>query len=690
MTTANKVERRVFVIMPFVQGGTRNHAQLNSFFENNIKRPIESADLQCQYRVYRSGQSFDITAEIIRELTRADIVIADLSGEQPNPNVMYELGVRLANSERPVMLIREQLSGNRRIFDIYGFYTHPYDPYDYRALEEHLVEKIRRLETGEETYDNPVLRIIREQLALLNPYLTDVPPERQRELVLRGIRAVATNMERAYGPYGTGLAVDALGLGLALAKRGNAIAQGMQSANPFEERGIRLMGEAAERLRADVGDGSKLAVLLAHALVESGTAAAANGILPRDLLRGMGTGVAAVTKALESQTFNCEAYLTAVARTAAKDPTFDLDLTSLLSAAGPDDLILIEEAAVGPTEVHRSENMVIDRGAIREEFLAGCHAGRCTLEDCYILMYPHKVTGMKELLPLLETVAQENRPLLLIAEDVIDEALATVILNNSRGCLRCIPIRPPGHGERQIEMMDDIAAWVGGTVVTPYRGGTLESVLLSQLGRARSVIVSRDQTEIIGGYGSPDVIAARAEAIRAAIAATSRDHDREELRERLARMVGTILTIKVGGATPQGIRERRDQIETALSAVISARSRGCSLGGGIAFIRASEALRSLTPASDAHRAGMEALRAALEVPLRVLAASAGQTADRVLADLVTAGEPTTGFNVESRLLEDLLAAGILDPTHALVHALEVAYATARAFLETGSWSAPRP
>jgi hypothetical protein len=400
MSRHESAGKTVFVIMPFVNTETRNAAQLTAFFENNIKRPIEAAELMFRYEVYRSGETFDITTQIIRDLCKANIVIADLSGNYPNPNVMYELGVRLAISDQPVILIREGQAANQRIFDIYGFYTHSYDPFNYYSLEEHLVEKLRRWEAREEPYTNPHLEIIRTEIARINPDLTNVAPSRQRELALRGVRAVSNNIERAFGPYGAGLAVQSNNAGILLEMRGIGIARGMKSANPFEEAGIRLMAGAAINMLDEFGDGTKLPIIMSHTLIDDSVAAMQRGLAARDLLDGIRKGMGVAKSQIENLGMEGRKYARAVAITAAKNQ-IDADVVDALLQAGTNSFVSIEQKQGNGTTVEKVDHMVVDEGAIHPDFVVDCPQQRCTFDDCAILIYAGKIRTLQELLPIL-------------------------------------------------------------------------------------------------------------------------------------------------------------------------------------------------------------------------------------------------------------------------------------------------
>ncbi|HEX7120173.1 MAG TPA: TCP-1/cpn60 chaperonin family protein [Longimicrobiales bacterium] len=684
MSNSEKPERSVFVIMPFVEAGGRNETQLTAFFKHQIQRPIESASLDYSYRVHRSGEAFDINTEIIRELVRADVVIADLSGEMPNPNVMYELGIRLAISDQPVILIRQDLPSNRRIFDIAGFYTFDYDPLNPGPLEEHLVSKLRRFETGEEVYSNRVRRIILDELTLLNPDVSQVPPDRQRDLVLRGIRSVASMVTRAYGPHGVGLSVVAGGTER-LERRGAWIASAVSSRNPFEQRGINLMAVAGRQMSDDMTDGSKLPIILAHALIEEGVRLIGEGVGVRHFVRGMQRGAAIAADELRAISSPAEGRLMTVAHTAAKTTDLPADVVEALRLAGADGLVAIEEGSPGSDTVRLVEGMTVTHREVPEDFFSNCPGHRCTLEDCLILIYPERISVMKELLPALKVAADAERPLVLIADRIEGEALQTLVVNHLRGTVRCIPLSIPGMRDQKLPIMDDLAAYTGATIVTPQRGFRLESIVQSDLGRAGHVVVTSTHTEFDGGGGDPRGIARRADIIRAALAGAG-DYEREKLQLRLARLVARVVTIIVGGSTEHEIRERRYELESALASVsIARRTDAVVTGAGAALAHVASKLReNMEQGGGEKAAGMLAVSTALEAPLRTIARASGMDPD----EAIKAAQRDSGcvFNADTGTIEDPADLRILDSTALLIRAVEIAAATAAQFLEAGSWT----
>jgi chaperonin GroEL len=681
--TVERAVHHVFVIMPFVEGGTRSEIQLTAFFENNIKRSIEGADLRDKYQVHRSGQSFDINAEIIRDLCRADIVIADLSGSDPNPNVMYELGVRLAISERPVILIREQQTDNRRIFDIYGFYTHPYDPYDYRQLERHLIDKLRRWEAGDEPYQNPVRNIIKAEMAGLTPDLTDIPADQQRDFALRGIEAVSRSIEQAYGLYGIGLAEESRGGEVTLQKRGVDIARSIHSANPFEEGGIRLVSGASAAVARRFGDGSKLPVVLANTLIAGCLEATKDGVARRDLLEGLETAMQVTVKELGNLALTAPEHVRGAVDTASKG-ALDVDILDALSAAGPNGIVSIEETDQGATRVETVDHMTFGRGAIHPQFFALCPDQRCVFDNCALILYTRKISSMHDLLPTLEEVARTAQPLLLVAEDIEGEALATLLVNVDRKKLRCVGVKAPGSGQGRIDRLHDLAILTGATVVDPDLGFRLENVRTEHFGHADRVIIGAQTTEVIGGRGTADSVEERVGALRRAMKDAS-PHDAALLSERIARLAGAVITIHLGARTAQELRDKKYRAVSALNTATAAAAGGCIPGAGRALDFVARALDSVRVDNPSQNKALEIMSVALRRPQLALLEAAETAPEPIIEQLRAAADPHLGFNARNGKIENLVISGILDAIDIVVPALEEAHSTARAFLETATW-----
>ncbi len=683
MSAPGKSSRRVFVIMPFDRGGTRNEGQLTTFFQNNIKRPIERAELKHRYEVNRSGQTFDITAEIIRDLCQADIVIADLSGAEPNPNVMYELGVRLAIAETPVILIREKKPENKRIFDIHGFYTHDYDPYDYGALEKHLIEKLARLEAGEESYTNPVFRLIREELARVNPGLTSVTPEQQREFALRGVRAVAGELERAFGPYGVGLAVVTPDRGVLLHRHGASIALAMESANPFEEAGIRAMATCAHTQMAELGDGTKLSVIIGRALIDAGVEAIKAGLAFRDLEPHLASAMSVATsrlRAFGSATTGARAR--DVVETAGKG-VLDFDLITAIERAGPNGIVSIDEGGLGePSVVEEVDHPVFDRGAIHSNLLAESPGRRLILDDCSVLVCLAKLSSVKDMSSILQLAVKVNRPMLLVASDVEGDALSTLLVNVERRVVRCAAIKVPGGRQQATGVLKDLAVLTGATIIDPTLGYRLDDVHEDYLGGADRVVVTVHQTDLFGGHGDAKAVRARVEALKSA-ASRAVEHDRWVLVERIARLAGAIVTVRVGGSTADEVREKLYRARSAQSAFVAAVATGWVPGGGATLLLASAALEDLGASDETRRVATGIVRKALEAPLLTLVPSGVTPAD--IASQVKARGFGFGYNVKKGTVEDLAVAGIIDPVGVILRAAEIAHTSARAFFQTGAW-----
>lgn len=681
---ARKLTRSVFVIMPFgrVEGGLRDQGQLTAFFRNHLKRPIEAAvDLEHRYSVTRSGEAFSITRDIIRAMCTADVVIADLSGTFPNPNVMYELGVRLAVSEKPVILIKEDLPETPNPFDVFAYYTKSYDPLDYAPLEEHLLGKLARLETGEEVFDNEVLRLIADEVALVTPDPTSIPPDRQRELVLEGVRLLGNIVETAYGPHGLGLHGRFDAGAAELVMRGNALGRHTASDNPFEQEGIQLLASSGEDMAAELNDGSKLAMIMARAMIDT-----AAGIHP--LVEAPSEVAAAIRHAsdriqdllLQQAKTDMEGHWSDLAATAAKALRLPVDMDEVLAAASPNGVVTVEEWEGEQTVIDIEDGYRFDRGALHEDFLIDANGTRSVLRGAAVLLCAEPIHSMIEILPILEKVAQSGRPVLLVAPKVEGEALATLRVNVERRSLHCVPVVAPGHGDGRTEMLHDLAVLTGGTVITAGRGLRLESTVLSDLGSAELITIARDWTRITDGGGEPSAIEEQIGRLKDRLNEEPAEYARQKLLERIAFLAGQHITIKVGGESSKTRSTERRMISEGLAACNAAAARGWISGSAshLAQLAASVPLDLAAPGADHAR---EIIAAGLEAPLRVLARNAGDDEAEVVEKVRKNGT----YNARERACEDADTTRITDSVAVPIRAAAIAGEVVGRFLLAGSW-----
>lgn len=680
-------ERLVFVIMPFVKSPTRNKEQLTSFFLHQIKAPIEAAVLQHRYRVIRSDESFDITEKIIRDLYHADIVIADLSGEFPNPNVMYELGVRLALSTKPVILIREVNPDNKSIFDVSTYYVHSYDPFNYRPLEEHLVAKLGRFEAGEEVYESPVRRVLRAELAATLSQTTIVSPEpaAQRRLVLRGVRTVESAVARALGPAGMGVSSISKFGPPEVALSGPRIAAALRANDAYEQAGLELMRRIADAIERYPEDGSKTALLLASRLMHSGADALEEGFLALDLIRGMEIGLAATITHLQSQLqTGDDATIAAVAKSAARNEEageIALEISQQMSVW---DVLHVEDGDAGGSTVSIIDGMHFDRGYDPDDLDLSPTPGNLVLNDVLILLTTDKLAQVEDVLPALTIAKEAGHPLIIIAEQVEGAALHTLLLNSRQGAVECVPVKPPGFGPQRAEYLDDIAIYTGATLITPLRGHTITKLRPEHLGTVATAIITRSDTRFIGGSGNGEAVRRRAEGLRVRAAGGLSDYDTSRLLDRAARLAGKTITVRAGGRTPHEIRETRYSLASALKSALAARRSGAIAGGGAALMSARTVFGGIRGRNSGEDVGIRLMQRALEEPLRRTAETLRLDSVKILASIPD--EPNFGLNATTSNIEDLVAAGVLDSYEVIEAALRTAVAHAKEFLQTGTWS----
>src|SRR5437773_979379 len=508
--------------------------------------------------------------------------------------------------------------------------------------------------------------------------------EDARASLLKGINIMAEAVKATLGPKGRNVVIDKKFGSPTITKDGVTVAKEIELKDPYEDMGAQMLKEVASKTSDIAGDGTTTATVLAQAIFREGLRNVTAGANPMGLKRGIEAAVGAVTEELKklSKSTKDKKEIAQVATIASNnDKTIGNLIAEAMEKVGKDGVITVEESKSADTVLDVVEGMQFDRGYLSPYFVTDAERMECVLEDALILINEKKISVMKDMLPLLEQVARAGKPLLIIAEDVEGEALATLVVNKLRGTLHTCAVKAPGFGDRRKEMLEDIATLTGGKAITEDLGIKLENLKLEDLGRAKKVVVDKDNTTIIEGAGNTKEIEGRIKQIRAQIEETSSDYDREKLQERLAKLAGGVAVIKVGAATETEMKEKKARVEDALNATRAAVEEGIVPGGGVALLRASEALDSLKLSGD-EGTGVMIVRRALEEPIRMIVENAGLEAS-VIVEKVRGMVPVTrGFDAETNEYVDMMQAGIIDPTKVERVALQNAASIASLLLTT--------
>jgi chaperonin GroEL len=506
-----------------------------------------------------------------------------------------------------------------------------------------------------------------------------------RDALKRGVDALADAVKVTLGPKGRNVVIDKKFGAPTVTKDGVTVAREIELKDPVENMGAQLVKEVASKTADQAGDGTTTATVLAQAIVKSGLKNVAAGANPMDLKRGIDKAVAASVKSLRSLSMEVGDDFGKIEQIASISANNDAVIGKLIADAmrrvTKEGVITVEEAKSTETYVDVVEGMQFDRGYVSPYFVTNADKMEAELENPYILIYDKKVSAMKELLPVLEKVVQTGRPLLIIAEDIDGEALATLVVNKIRGSLKIAAVKAPGFGDRRKAMLEDIAVLTGGTVISEERGYKLENADLTYLGRAEKVSIDKDNTTIVNGAGNSDDIKARVNQIKAQIETTTSDYDREKLQERLAKLAGGVAVLYVGAATEVEMKEKKDRIDDALHATRAAVEEGVVPGGGVAFIRAIKAMDRVSVENEDERTGVNIVKRALEEPLRQIAENGGVDGS-IIVQKVKEGAGNYGYNARLNKFQNLLVAGIIDPTKVSRVALENAASIAGMLLTT--------
>ena len=506
-----------------------------------------------------------------------------------------------------------------------------------------------------------------------------------REELKKGVDALADAVKVTLGPKGRNVIIEKKFGAPHITKDGVSVAREVSLEDPFQNMGAQLVKEVASKTGDDAGDGTTTATVLAQAIINVGLKNVAAGANPMDIKRGIDKAVATVVEGIKAQAepvgddFD---KIESVARVSANnDEAIGRLIAEAMKTVKKEGVITVDEAKGTETTVDIVEGMQFDRGYISPYFMTNPEKMECVMENPFILLFDKKISNLKDMLPILEATAQSGRGLLIIAEDVDQEALATLVVNRLRGSLKVCAVKAPGFGDRRKEMLEDIAILTGGVVISEEKGMKLESATIDVLGRAEKVTVNKETTTIVNGAGDKDKIAARVAQIKAQIEQTKSDYDREKLQERLAKLAGGVAVLHIGAPSEVEMKEKKDRVDDALSATRAAIAEGIVPGGGVAYIRCVAALEGLKGENDDETTGIDIVRRAIEEPLRQIANNAG-VEGAVVVQKVREGNGDFGYNARTDTYENLLASGVIDPAKVTRVALENAASIAGMFLTT--------
>ena len=514
-----------------------------------------------------------------------------------------------------------------------------------------------------------------------------------RDRMLRGIDTLAHAVRVTLGPKGRNVVLDKSYGAPRITKDGVTVAKEIELEDKFENMGAQMVREVASKTSDIAGDGTTTATVLAHAIVREGAKAVAAGMNPMDLKRGVDLAVEAVVQDLKknSKKVTSNEEIAQVGTISANgDAEIGRFLADAMKKVGNEGVITIEEAQSLETELEVVEGMQFDRGYVSPYFVTNADKMRVEMDDPYFLIYEKKLSGLQEMLPLLEAVVQTSKPLVIIAEEIEGEALATLVVNKLRGGLKVAAVKAPGFGDRRKAMLQDIAILTGGQAISEDLGIKLENVTLAMLGRAKKVTIEKESTTIVNGAGKKADIEARIHQIKVQIEESSSDYDREKLQERLAKLAGGVAVIRVGGATEVEVKERKDRVDDAMHATRAAVEEGILPGGGVALLRASEVLRKLRTHNDDQKTGVEIVRKALSWPARQIALNAGEDGSVVVGKILEKDQYGFGFDAQSGEYVNMMSKGIIDPAKVVRAALQGAASVAGLLITTEAMVAELP
>ena len=514
-----------------------------------------------------------------------------------------------------------------------------------------------------------------------------------RDRMLRGVNILADAVKVTLGPKGRNVVIDKSFGSPRITKDGVTVAKEIELSDKFENMGAQMVKEVASRTNDEAGDGTTTATVLAQAIIKEGLKSVAAGMNPMDLKRGIDMATTKVVAAIKaaSRPVKDSAEVAQVGTISANgEAEIGRQIADAMQKVGNEGVITVEENKGLETETTVVEGMQFDRGYLSPYFVTNADKMIAELEDAYILLHEKKLSSLQPMVPLLEAVIQSQRPLIIVAEDVEGEALATLVVNKLRGGLKIAAVKAPGFGDRRKAMLQDIGILTGGQVISDDLGMKLENVTLDMLGRAKKVIIKKDDTTVIDGAGNKAEIEARVAQIRAQIEETTSDYDKEKLQERVAKLAGGVAVIKVGGMTEVEVKERKDRVDDALNATRAAVQEGIVVGGGVALIQAGKILEGMTGANADQTNGINIVRKALEAPLRQIAQNAGVDGSVVAGKVRESKDATFGFNAQTEEYGDMFKFGVIDPAKVVRTALEDAASVASLLITTEAMIADRP
>src|SRR5271169_4776734 len=514
-----------------------------------------------------------------------------------------------------------------------------------------------------------------------------------RARMLRGVDILADAVKVTLGPKGRNVVLDKSFGAPRITKDGVTVAKEIELGDKFENMGAQMVREVASKTNDIAGDGTTTATVLAQAIVREGAKAVAAGMNPMDLKRGIDRAVNAVVEELKKRTKKITTPAeTAQVGTISANGESEIGkmIAEAMQKVGNEGVITVEEAKGIATELDVVEGMQFDRGYVSPYFITNAEKMIADMDQPYILIHEKKLSGLQPMLPLLESIVQSGRPLLIIAEDVEGEALATLVVNKLRGGLKVAAVKAPGFGDRRKAMLEDIAILTGGTVISEDLGVKLENVMLTDLGKAKKVLIEKENCTIVEGAGKKADIVGRCAQIRAQIEETTSDYDREKLQERLAKLAGGVAIIRVGGSTEVEVKERKDRVDDAMHATRAAVEEGVVAGGGAALLYAARALDGLKPANNDQKVGIDIVRKALSYPARQIAENSGTDGSIIVGKLLDSTDPNYGYDAQKGEFTDMIRAGIIDPTKVVRHALQGAASVAGLLITTEAMVAEKP